>query len=1298
MFRHTSHLHYWKRLIASISLIGLICMHFQGIPLAIEKAYATTWMDGLWTKRITLTVQSGQVDADLTDFPVYVDLSELPSSFFSSVKSDGGDIRITKSDGVTEVPIDIVAIDTSGETGELHFKADGTLSSSSNTAFYLYYANSSASLRSSDATYGSENVWTDYAGVWHLNEDGNTTANGYNDATSNNNDGTGVSMTSSSDVTGKLGTAQDFDGASDYINVGDDTSLEPSSTITVSAWAKITGDGSHSDGNWVVTKGRQFGGVYSTYGIGYRPSDDKIGSFVRSSGIPTEFSTATYTPVTDWLFIGMTYDGSNTIQYIDGAQETSAARTGNLSYGLSDDDMHIGDWALSSYTRRFEGEIDEVRIATVARSADWMSTEYNNQNSPSTFMSVGTEETGSDSTNPTLSSSVPADDATGVETNANITLTFSEAVDPESGNITIKKASNNSTVEIIDVSGGQVTGGGTTSITINPSSTLSASTEYYVLIDATAFDDLAGNSYAGISSTSALSFTTGSVASWMNASWSNRVKITVQSGQVDADLTDFPVYVDLSELPSSFFSTVQSDGDDIRVTKNDGTTEVPVDIVAIDTGSSTGEVHFKADGTLSSSANTVFYLYYGSGSAARPAASATYGSENVWTDYAGVWHLNEDGNTTANGYNDATSNNNDGTGVSMTSSSDVTGKLGTAQDFDGASDYINVGDDTSLEPSSTITVSAWAKVTGNGSHSDGNWVVTKGRQFGGVYSTYGIGQRPSDDKILSFARPSGLALESSSTTYAPVTNWLFISMTYDGSNTIQYVDGAQETSAARTGNLSYGLSDDDMHIGDWALSSYTRRFEGQIDEVRVATVARSADWISTEYNNQNSPSTFMSVGFEESSGDTVNPTISSLSPADGATSVSTGANLVVTFDEAVDAYSGNVVIYTNTGGVFETIDVTSGNVSGSGTTTITINPTGTLTAGTGYYVQIDATAFDDLAGNSFAGIADTSTWNFTTAASASPPTISSTDPADNETGVGVNYNPIITFNEAVRGVTGNVVVHLTSDDSTVETIDVTGGRVSGSGTTTITVDPSTTFSDGIEYYILIDAGAFEDLDGNDHAGISSTTQWSFTTSSTPVISSNPSGSDGVELASDGTDVTVTGQSGTQTIRLVDNSEPAVDADFAFDSGNRDFSNVTIERDDTNRTLLVNNLDGHTGVVDDSMVAYVKKESGDTQLRLCSGKTTAGCTSSDSWSALWDDTGSVVSTNGGFDTSPYTVTLDTINGQSVWKISGDFGGSFQANVNGGGGGGAISVPDLSVLGAIACSGIVFWRSRKRKLVK
>ncbi len=113
-----------------------------------------------------------------------------------------------------------------------------------------------------------------------------------------------------------------------------------------------------------------------------------------------------------------------------------------------------------------------------------------------------------DATDPTLTSSTPADNATSVEVDADIVLNFSESVDVESGNITIKKTSDDSTVETIDVTGSQISGSGSSQITINPSSDFDYGVEYYVLIDATAFDDGSSNSYAGISSTTALSFTT----------------------------------------------------------------------------------------------------------------------------------------------------------------------------------------------------------------------------------------------------------------------------------------------------------------------------------------------------------------------------------------------------------------------------------------------------------------------------------------------------------------------------------------------------------------------------------------------------------------------------------------------------------------------------------------------------------------------------------------------------------------------------------------------------------------------
>ena len=109
---------------------------------------------------------------------------------------------------------------------------------------------------------------------------------------------------------------------------------------------------------------------------------------------------------------------------------------------------------------------------------------------------------------PTISSSSPTDDSADVAKTSNIVLNFSEVVDVETGNIVIYKASDDSVVETIDVTSSQVTGTGSTQIIVNPSSDLTESTSYYVQIAATAFDDASSNSYAGISDTTTLNFTT----------------------------------------------------------------------------------------------------------------------------------------------------------------------------------------------------------------------------------------------------------------------------------------------------------------------------------------------------------------------------------------------------------------------------------------------------------------------------------------------------------------------------------------------------------------------------------------------------------------------------------------------------------------------------------------------------------------------------------------------------------------------------------------------------------------------
>lgn len=120
------------------------------------------------------------------------------------------------------------------------------------------------------------------------------------------------------------------------------------------------------------------------------------------------------------------------------------------------------------------------------------------------------ENTG-DSTAPSASSFSPADNATSVSTTANLVITFNEVARAGTGTLTIKKSSDSSTVETLTVSGALLSGNGSTQLTLNPSTTLTESTSYYINWTANAFKDAAGNHVSAVTSTTTWNFTTGDV-------------------------------------------------------------------------------------------------------------------------------------------------------------------------------------------------------------------------------------------------------------------------------------------------------------------------------------------------------------------------------------------------------------------------------------------------------------------------------------------------------------------------------------------------------------------------------------------------------------------------------------------------------------------------------------------------------------------------------------------------------------------------------------------------------------------
>jgi methionine-rich copper-binding protein CopC len=106
------------------------------------------------------------------------------------------------------------------------------------------------------------------------------------------------------------------------------------------------------------------------------------------------------------------------------------------------------------------------------------------------------------------------------------------------------------------------------------------------------------------------------------------------------------------------------------------------------------------------------------------------------------------------------------------------------------------------------------------------------------------------------------------------------------------------------------------------------------------------------------------------------PLMPTFSPKDNDYYVAENANLVVTFSETIQKGTGNITIHRADGTVFETINVTSAAVSLSGGR-VTINPANNFVAGAGYYVKIDSTAFRNNANQFYAGVSDSTQWNFT---------------------------------------------------------------------------------------------------------------------------------------------------------------------------------------------------------------------------------------------------------------------------------------------------------------------------------
>jgi len=236
--------------------------------------------------------------------------------------------------------------------------------------------------------------------------------------------------------------------------------------------------------------------------------------------------------------------------------------------------------------------------------------------------------------------------------------------------------------------------------------------------------------------------------------------------------------------------------------------------------------------------------------------------------------------------------------------------------------------------------------------------------------------------------------------------------------------------------------------------------------------------------------------------DITSPTVIFTDPANNATGVALNKKIAATFSEAMDP----LTITTNTFSVRQGTTSVSGTLTYVGTIAV-FTPANNLASNTVYTATFTIGA-KDLAGNA---LASNYVWNFTTAAAPdlTPPTVISTDPTNNATGVAPDKRIAATFSEAMD-----------PSSITTATVSLTGlGGVSVTGTVSyaaigdsLTFTPSSDLASNTTFTVTIKGGATgaKDLAGN---ALTSNYVWIFTTADvTPptVVFTDPTcGSSGV---------------------------------------------------------------------------------------------------------------------------------------------------------------------------------------------
>jgi hypothetical protein len=184
------------------------------------------WSNSTWSNRMKLTFDNSGQSEDLEYFPLLVKLNSTNFDYVKA-KADGTDLRFIDVNNVDDLNYHIEEWNPLGDSF-VWVNVTNIEGSSSNDFIWMYYNNPAAF----DVQDPSMTYYSNYIGVWHLNETSGTLY----DSTSNNNHGTpynGLLQGLSGNIDGSIA----FDGTDDYVDINPFTLDD----YTIDFW--FTGEG-----------------------------------------------------------------------------------------------------------------------------------------------------------------------------------------------------------------------------------------------------------------------------------------------------------------------------------------------------------------------------------------------------------------------------------------------------------------------------------------------------------------------------------------------------------------------------------------------------------------------------------------------------------------------------------------------------------------------------------------------------------------------------------------------------------------------------------------------------------------------------------------------------------------------------------------------------------------------------------------------------------------------------------------------------------------------------------------------